>query len=82
MNHNPGRDSYIILRVTEKTTLQQIALQPPTDERDQVIVDAATHRIGIWAYPTAASVKRTKTIAMILCTTTPSNVHSNLRWRT
>jgi hypothetical protein len=47
MNHNPGRDSYIILCVAEKTTLQQVALHAPTDEGDQVIVDAATHRIGI-----------------------------------
>jgi hypothetical protein len=45
-NHDSGRDPDIILRVAEESGLQQVALQAPTDKRDQVIVEAATHRVS------------------------------------
>lgn len=46
MDYNPGRDSHVILRITEKTSLQQVALNSPTDERDQVKVNATAHGVS------------------------------------
>ena len=45
MNHNSGRDPNIVLRVAEETGLHQVTLYAPTDQRDQMIIQATTQRI-------------------------------------
>jgi hypothetical protein len=46
MNNDSRRNPHIILRIAEETGLQQVTLQSPTDEGDQVVVEAAAQRVS------------------------------------
>lgn len=46
MHYDSGRDPGVALRAAEEAGLQGIALDAPTDERSQVVVEATANGIG------------------------------------